>query len=149
MHFLKYFAEFDQRISSFMGSACVLLEGNLGEGKTTFVREYLDWKFGIGSEVQSPTFLKVIEYQISTKDSVSEFHTILHLDCYRVEGVDGFAALGLENYRIPQMWFVEWPQVFVDYLCQNSNMYSVLGIQNVLRLNFHQHKPTFENVNIL
>jgi len=53
----------------------VLLEGNLGAGKTTFVK-YLAKALKIKEEITSPTFSLISEYQ-------SEKFDLYHLDFYR------------------------------------------------------------------
>ena len=55
----------------------ILLEGDLGAGKTTFI-QYLALALGIEEKVNSPTFTKIHEY-IGTNNDL----TIYHLDLYR------------------------------------------------------------------
>ena len=80
----------------------VLLYGDLGAGKTVFVR-------GVGEAlgikgVRSPSFTLVNEYE-----SGSGMY-IVHADLYRL-GSDGVYALGLEEYAGAEdcVMFVEWP----------------------------------------
>lgn len=75
----------------------VLLDGELGAGKTTFVRGVLEAK-GVTEPVRSPTFNLV--QQFDTKPP------ILHADLYRVTGA---AGLGLEESFDTHILFVEWP----------------------------------------
>jgi|688.fasta_scaffold02802_15 tRNA threonylcarbamoyladenosine biosynthesis protein TsaE len=55
----------------------ILLEGDLGAGKTTFI-QYLALALGIEEKVNSPTFTKIHEYIDKSNDL-----TIYHLDLYR------------------------------------------------------------------
>jgi tRNA threonylcarbamoyladenosine biosynthesis protein TsaE len=55
----------------------ILLEGDLGAGKTTFI-QYLALVLGIEEKVNSPTFTKIHEYIDKSNDL-----TIYHLDLYR------------------------------------------------------------------
>ena len=85
------------------------LEGDLGVGKTTFVKELL---FELGydpNEVQSPTFLKVLEYD------VPDFGLVVHMDCYRMESVEELVAIGIEHYLdTARLLCVEWPALLSE-----------------------------------
>ena len=68
----------------------VLLEGDLGAGKTTLVKGIVA---GLGAasedEVTSPTFTLVHEYGAAG--------SVYHADLYRVEGVRDLSTLGLDE----------------------------------------------------
>jgi tRNA threonylcarbamoyladenosine biosynthesis protein TsaE len=80
----------------------VLLEGELGSGKTTLVKGIVA---GLGAareeEVTSPSFTLVHEYGQDQK--------VYHADLYRVEGTREFATLGLDDLLERQATvIVEW-----------------------------------------
>ena len=84
----------------------VLLQGDLGAGKTTFVRGFVRaLKGGEDVVVQSPTFALARSYQTTP--------LVRHLDLYRLQGADSAALdeLGLtEMLDQPDGFaFVEWP----------------------------------------
>ena len=85
------------------GGDVVLLYGNLGAGKTVFVRGVGE-AFGI-SGVRSPSFTLINEYETSSGLYV------VHADLYRLEP-DGVSAVGLEEYAGDGdvILFVEWPE---------------------------------------
>lgn len=85
----------------------VLLEGELGAGKSTFVRGVAQ-ALGYDGPVRSPTFTLMNRYQTS-HDSIKE---ILHLDLYRIEDVQELRTLALEEElgREGTVSFVEWPK---------------------------------------
>ncbi len=108
----------------------VLLEGNLGAGKTTFVKEILEHWGCDATRVQSPTFLKVLEHH------VPKLGLCLHWDCYRIEDVEELDRLGLENYLDASVWFVEWPEILEKYFSLRPDVWKLLGFREVLRLKF-------------
>jgi len=84
--------------------ACLLLEGPLGAGKTTFVRGFVDGLGGAALRVQSPTFALAHTYP-----TVPPVH---HLDLYRLEGEDAAFDLGLSDLVSDPDAFacVEWAE---------------------------------------
>lgn len=80
----------------------VLLEGDLGMGKSTFARALIQARAGSPIEVPSPTFTLVQPYEL---DGLS----ILHADLYRLGGPDESQELGLEDALDRAALLVEWP----------------------------------------
>ena len=82
----------------------VLLYGDLGAGKTAFVKgvaEYLDYE---KESVVSPTFTLVNTYKTQKMD-------IYHFDLYRIESPDELYNIGIEEYLYGSgICFVEWPE---------------------------------------
>ncbi len=75
----------------------VLLRGDLGSGKTTFVKEYVKY-IGINNKVTSPTFSLQSIYG----------NEIFHYDVYN-KTLNEFLALGLfEEFEKKGVHFVEW-----------------------------------------
>ncbi|WP_201328758.1 tRNA (adenosine(37)-N6)-threonylcarbamoyltransferase complex ATPase subunit type 1 TsaE [Thermotomaculum hydrothermale] len=87
----------------------VILDGELGAGKTTFVRGFVEF-FGINPEyVSSPTFTLINIYKGGEID-------IFHVDFYRIlEGNDVFfdELIELQDNGIT---VIEWGKKFVDEL---------------------------------
>ncbi len=75
----------------------VLLEGELGSGKTTFVRGLLE---GLGwtEPVRSPTFNLIADYPTDPP--------VMHADLYRLASAEG---IGLEDYLDSHLCLIEWP----------------------------------------
>jgi tRNA threonylcarbamoyladenosine biosynthesis protein TsaE len=81
----------------------VLVSGELGGGKTTFVRGACR-ALGVQEPVTSPTFTigQILEGNLE----------IAHLDLYRLESMAGEDPSLLDDYLTPdRISFVEWPEV--------------------------------------
>jgi tRNA threonylcarbamoyladenosine biosynthesis protein TsaE len=85
------------------GLLVVYLSGDLGAGKTTWVRGFLAAR-GIHGPVRSPTYTLVELYAIGPA-------TVVHLDLYRLREVAELEALGVRDWAGPgYLWLVEWPE---------------------------------------
>jgi tRNA threonylcarbamoyladenosine biosynthesis protein TsaE len=80
----------------------VLVSGELGSGKTTFVRGACT-ALGVAERVTSPTYTIGHRYHGASGD-------ISHLDLYRFEGVSAAEWGDLEPYFDDAIAFVEWPE---------------------------------------
>jgi tRNA threonylcarbamoyladenosine biosynthesis protein TsaE len=85
----------------------VTISGELGTGKTTFVRGAAH-ALGVEDRVTSPTF--TIGHRYRGPVPVS------HLDLYRLEGVSAAEWGDLEPYFDDALVFVEWPEAAGDEL---------------------------------
>lgn len=83
------------------------LSGDLGAGKTTFV-QVLGKELGITDTMQSPTYVLMKKYDISYRS----FKILVHIDVYRLENPEQFAALNPEQFlRDPHtLVCIEWPE---------------------------------------
>ena len=83
----------------------VLVSGELGAGKTTFVRGACR-ALGVEEPVTSPTF--TIGHIYEGRDGLQ----VAHLDLYRLQGLASEDPALLEDYLTPErVAFVEWPEV--------------------------------------
>lgn len=80
------------------------LRGELGAGKTTWVRGMLRG-LGFSGRVPSPTYTLVEPYEVNGL-------AIIHVDLYRLNSAGELEGLGLRDYlRDPNAWLlVEWPE---------------------------------------
>jgi len=80
----------------------VTVSGELGSGKTTFVRGACT-ALGVRERVTSPTYTIGHRYH-------GEHGAVSHLDLYRFEGVSSAEWGDLEPYFDDAIAFVEWPE---------------------------------------
>ena len=93
--------------------ALILLNGDLGAGKTTFVRYYLK-ALGYAGKVTSPTFNIVKTYEINNL-----FYN--HIDAYRLE--DKNEDIGLDELiESEDVTLIEWPIYLDKYLLVSSHL---------------------------
>jgi tRNA threonylcarbamoyladenosine biosynthesis protein TsaE len=86
----------------------VTVSGELGSGKTTFVRGACR-ALGVRERVTSPTYTIGHRYH-------GEHGEVSHLDLYRFEGVSAAEWGDLEPYFDNAIAFVEWPEAGVGVL---------------------------------
>ncbi len=84
--------------------ACVALVGELGAGKTCFVRGLVEGLGGDASLVSSPTFV------ISCEHPCAQATQLAHIDAYRLGSEEEILSIGwLELVADPATWLaVEW-----------------------------------------
>ena len=91
--------------------AFIALRGEMGVGKTAFVRGFAS-HFGIRG-VKSPTYTVVNEYAGCVK--------IYHFDMYRIEDGDDLYSIGYDDYVEADGYCIaEWSENIEDFLPENS-----------------------------
>jgi tRNA threonylcarbamoyladenosine biosynthesis protein TsaE len=87
---------------------CLLFYGDLGAGKTTFIRAMIQTLAGV-QHVPSPTFTLVQTYD-------AHGLTLWHFDLYRLEKPEDLYELGFEDALTDGVAFIEWPEHAKDLL---------------------------------
>ena len=100
---------FSKNVSKIISAGDIIfLYGEIGVGKTTFVRfliNYLESKNRIkNSEVLSPTFNIVYDYDVGNIK-------ILHYDLYRLKNYKDISQLGMFETSNDGIKIVEWPEL--------------------------------------
>ena len=108
---------------SLKGGDVVLLYGDLGAGKTVFVRGVGE-AFGI-TGVRSPSFTLINEYEAPSGLYV------VHADLYRLD-TDGVSATGLDEYAgdSDAVLFVEWPDRWTNPPADSVRIYFDSSAEN-------------------
>jgi len=118
---------FSRNISKIISAGDIIfLYGEIGVGKTTFVRffiNYLESKNGVkNSEVLSPTFNIVYDYDVGNLK-------ILHYDLYRLKNYKDISQLGMFETSNNSIKIIEWPELIepkpkdrIDILLEYSKL---------------------------
>ena len=91
------------------GATLVTLAGELGAGKTAFVKAVAK-ALGIEEVVTSPTFVLEKIYKLGS--STSKFERLIHIDAYRLEKSADLAPLGFDELMKDSgnLILLEWPE---------------------------------------
>ena len=104
----------------------MLFIGDLGAGKTTFIKQLLR-ELGSTDLASSPSFSLINEY--STKSAA-----VYHIDLYRLEDATDVFNLGIEEYLYGKNFcFIEWPQIILEYLEKPYHILKIDIIENNAR----------------
>jgi tRNA threonylcarbamoyladenosine biosynthesis protein TsaE len=93
------------------GQNIVLLQGNLGAGKTTFSQAVLEY-LGAEGPFTSPTFVIMKDYEVNFENKNRiKFKKVYHLDCYRIDE-EGLNDLNWDDIIEDKesLILVEWPE---------------------------------------
>ena len=111
----------------------ILLKGQLGSGKTTFVKELLSYKYKFNN-VNSPTFGIINTYDVKE-------NLIFHYDLYRINNVSELDEIGFyDNLETEAVHFIEWPEIITLKLIHANfiitfdliDQYRLLSIENTV-----------------
>ncbi|MBD1161144.1 tRNA (adenosine(37)-N6)-threonylcarbamoyltransferase complex ATPase subunit type 1 TsaE [Pelagibacterales bacterium SAG-MED15] len=98
----------------------VLLHGEIGAGKTTFIRYLINSlekknKVKLG-EITSPTFSILNEYEIKNI-------TIRHYDLFRIKNSNEIKNIGIYENMHDFITFIEWPDKIQNKIKKKYNLY--------------------------
>ena len=100
----------------------VLLHGELGAGKTVFVKGIAQG-LGIEEEITSPTYAYMNDYG-----------GLYHYDCYRLKSGAQAEALGLTDYFYADgICVIEWSENIADVLPENCKTVTIEKLDDGVR----------------
>ena len=109
MAFAKEYAK------TLIGGDVVLLDGDMGAGKTVFTKG-VALGLGIQEEVTSPTYAYMNDYD----------GMLFHYDCYRIESIEQAERLGLADYfDMGGICIIEWSQNIAPLLPPNCKRVTI------------------------
>jgi tRNA threonylcarbamoyladenosine biosynthesis protein TsaE len=99
--------------------------GNMGAGKTTFVKAICE-ELGVNDVITSPTFAVINEYSITSHHSPLTSNVIYHFDFYRIKKLEEVYDMGYEDYFYSgALCFIEWPELIEELLPEDAVKVSI------------------------
>lgn len=131
---------------TFKGGYVVLLEGNLGAGKTHFAQG-IARALGIKKHLTSPTFTIMNVFAIPTTKRPTGIAHLAHIDLYRLKTVDEAYAIGVMDYigNPSTLTLIEWPEKIKNSLrkecvCVHINIKRTQKTSRNFTIKNHQEK---------
>ena len=131
-----------------IGRALIELHGDLGAGKTTFVRHLLK-SLGVQGRIKSPTYAVVESYQLPRSDLPDSHNpgqennasqnalrdlSIWHFDFYRFNDPNEWEEAGFRDlFASPGLKLVEWPEKAKGHLPQPDLVIAIDMLANESR----------------
>lgn len=121
--------------SAICGGSYISLEGDLGAGKTLFVRAFIS-AFGITENVTSPTFVLQKYYRLPVP--VNGITQVAHYDFYRISDYNELLDLGFEDHASDTVVLAEWGDMFIkDFPQQPIRVRFAIQPNNVRLIELH------------
>jgi tRNA threonylcarbamoyladenosine biosynthesis protein TsaE len=123
--------------ATLVGGECIALQGDLGAGKTQFVRGLVRGLGAKAAAVSSPTFVLLQVYEGGRL-------TVFHLDAYRVTGPEDFESIGFpELLEQGGVVIVEWAKRVAALLPANCIWIDIESTgENERRIQIRRDIPT-------
>lgn len=125
---------------------CMFLYGDLGFGKTTFVKGVAKG-LGIKSRIISPTFVVVRSHKVKSQKSKGKIvgqnsKVLYHIDLYRIENRKQLEEIGLEEILQDKnsIKLVEWPERMDVGERKRFEVRFVMNKDTTRTINIYEHK---------
>ncbi len=113
----------------------MLLSGEMGAGKTTFIKVLLN-HLGSIDDVSSPTFSIINEYE------TGEGWSVAHFDLYRLKNVEELMDIGIETYLDTHVCMIEWPELAMDFIGDELLRLDIRQVEGVRIFTLSGNSPT-------
>ena len=121
--------EVAQKIIDQLQYKLITFEGEMGAGKTTFIKEFVK-ALGTNDEISSPTFSIVNEYE-------TDKGKVYHFDFYRLNHEDEALDFGIEEYLYSNQYcLMEWPNKIANFIPDEHHTITLKNVDGVRHLNF-------------
>ena len=123
-----------------------LLSGELGAGKTTFIRFFINSIFDLNmikkpNSIKSPSFPILINYPIKNFE-------VFHYDLYRLKNENEIQELNVIENLEENITLIEWPQMIINNLQIDNyfliNLDIVNSSERIIKI-IHTHNRQFNN----
>lgn len=109
----------------------IYLEGDLGAGKTTLARGFIQ-HFGF-DRVKSPTYSLVESY-------INDTINIHHFDCYRLSDPEELEYIGIREYSDPgHIQLIEWAELGKGIIAPADMSINITGEDDIRELSIQTH----------
>jgi tRNA threonylcarbamoyladenosine biosynthesis protein TsaE len=116
---LEEINEVAQKIVSKQPNKVILFNGEMGVGKTTFIKE-LAKILGVSDATSSPTFSLVNEYQ------ANDNQLVYHFDVYRLKSEAEALDMGIDEYLYSGNWcFIEWAEKIPNLIPEQHSVIEI------------------------
>lgn len=106
----------------------VLFNGEMGAGKTTFIKQ-LCKTLGVTTATSSPTFSLVNEYE------TSDNQLVYHFDFYRLKNETEALDMGVDDYLYSGNWcFIEWAENIASLIPETHSTITIEALSDGKRL---------------
>ena len=121
--------EVAQKIIDQLQHKLITFEGEMGAGKTTFIKEFVK-ALGTNDEISSPTFSIVNEYD-------TDKGKVYHFDFYRLNHEDEALDFGIEEYLYSNQYcLMEWPNKIANFIPDEHHTITLKNVDGARHLNF-------------
>lgn len=99
------------------GALIIALEGDLGTGKTTFIKGFSK-TLGIKEKILSPTFVLIHRHRLTN----GNFRNLYHIDCYRLRSEKDLLKLGIKEIfaNSKNIVLIEWANRIKKIIPKNT-----------------------------
>ena len=119
--------EVAQKIIDQLQYKLITFEGEMGAGKTTFIKEFVK-ALGTNDEISSPTFSIVNEYD-------TDKGKVYHFDFYRLNHEDEALDFGIEEYLYSNQYcLMEWPNKIANFRPDEHHTITLEDVDGVTHL---------------